>query len=319
VTDIEGKPARNVRVCAIADDFDESKPNVVIPCGLSDQQGNFLIVQHRTGRFKIHYDQVEQGYWPSRLPFFSHPTIAPPEIIVDDSGSRGPANVTLAPRNGMLVGRTVDAKTGLPLESVEFTLCHASDPRICRVSVVKTSDGKFKLPAPHVPFTLRARAEGFNDWSGLGGGDQTELSIGSGASFQLDVVLTRIPAATDRAVNEAEKQSGIYLPAPTQVSPVEGFTFDHYPRKTRLEWSTVDGADSYSLEVDYCKPDRQRKTCLQAYPLDLPGNPSMKGVAGTSYEFYFVGAQPGRWRVWAVDKEGREGFKSPWRTFVYLQ
>ena len=32
----------------------------------------------------------------------------------------------------------------------------------------------------------------------------------------------------------------------------------------------------------------------------------------------FVGAQPGRWRVWAVDKEGREGFKSPWRLFVYL-
>jgi len=36
-------------------------------------------------------------------------------------------------------------------------------------------------------------------------------------------------------------------------------------------------------------------------------------------EFSFVGAQPGRWRVWAVDKEGREGFKSPWRRYVYNQ
>jgi len=39
----------------------------------------------------------------------------------------------------------------------------------------------------------------------------------------------------------------------------------------------------------------------------------------TSYEFRFIGAQPGRWRVWGVDKEDREGFKSAWRNFVYLR
>jgi len=42
----------------------------------------------------------------------------------------------------------------------------------------------------------------------------------------------------------------------------------------------------------------------------------MSGIVGTTYEFMFIGAQPGRWRV-AMDREGREGFKSPWRVFIH--
>ena len=318
VIDNEGKPAGSVRVCAIADDFDESKPNVVIPCARSSEQGHFWIVLRRTGKFTIHYDQVEQGYMPSRFPFFRHPTTVPPEVVIDDPGSHL-IHVTMAPRNGVLLGRTVDSKTGLPLESVEFILCHASNAGVCNRTVVKGSDGRFKLPAPHVPFTLRVRADGFNEWTGLRGADSTELSIGSGASLQLDILLTRHLLATNRAINELEKQAGINLPAPTLLSPADGIVFNHYPRKTKLEWSPVDGAAFYSLEVDYCQPGRDRNACVQAKPLELPGAPSMKGVLETGYEFYFVGAQPGRWRVWAVDKEGREGFKSPWRMFVYLK
>jgi len=37
------------------------------------------------------------------------------------------------------------------------------------------------------------------------------------------------------------------------------------------------------------------------------------------YKFEFAGAQPGRWRVWAVDKAGHEGEKSPWRTFRFTK
>lgn len=51
----------------------------------------------------------------------------------------------------------------------------------------------------------------------------------------------------------------------------------------------------------------------------MTNNPPASGIVSTTYEFEFVGAQRGRWRVWALDKEGREGFKSAWRSFVYLQ
>jgi TonB family protein len=35
-----------------------------------------------------------------------------------------------------------------------------------------------------------------------------------------------------------------------------------------------------------------------------------------AYTFDFYGNQPGRWRVWASDKQGRESAKSPWRRFT---
>ena len=54
-------------------------------------------------------------------------------------------------------------------------------------------------------------------------------------------------------------------------------------------------------------------------PFRMTNNPPTSGIVNTTYDFQFVGAQSGRWRVWALDKEGREGFKSAWRVFVYLR
>ncbi len=319
VLDNSGKPACNIRVCALAGDFDETRPNVAIPCTLSGDNGMFLLVLHRTGKYKLVYDQVDQGYWPSRMPFFSQPSVSVPEVVIENTGARGPVTITLPPKNGMLAGKSIDVKTGLPVEIVEFILCHAANPEICRVAVVKSADGQFKIPAPLVPFTLRAKAAGFSDWWGLTGSDKTEVRIAAATTQQLDVFLTRLTSATDRAISDAEKQPGLHLPAPMQSSPADGVVFDHYPRNTKIEWSPVEGAASYSVEVDYCKPDRQRRACATAHPLMMTANPPMTGINATSYEFAFVGAQPGRWRVWAVDKEGRDGFKSAWRTFVYLK
>jgi len=52
------------------------------------------------------------------------------------------------------------------------------------------------------------------------------------------------------------------------------------------------------------------------------GNENMviaKGITTTEYSFYFVGAQPGRWRVWAVDQAGHAGPSSAFRTFRYTR
>ena len=42
-------------------------------------------------------------------------------------------------------------------------------------------------------------------------------------------------------------------------------------------------------------------------------------LSEATYTFNFVGAQPGCWRVWAVDEQGHEGPKSPWWEFVYTK
>jgi hypothetical protein len=134
------------------------------------------------------------------------------------------------------------------------------------------------------------------------------------------VFLKRTEAAAEKTISETEKITGVNLIAPKQLSPANDTIFDHYPRRTKLNWSPVEGAVSYSVEVDYCEGGRRiQSVCRKPQPLKLTNNPPMLGITSTTYEFDFVGAQAGRWRVWAVDKEGREGFKTPWRRFVYLQ
>ncbi len=94
--------------------------------------------------------------------------------------------------------------------------------------------------------------------------------------------------------------------APRLVSPPPETVFNHYPRTTTLVWEPVGQAASYSVEVEY-------------YDTDWRPLISEQGLVQTSFEFSFVGAQPGRWRVGVVNRQGNPGPKSEWREFRYTQ
>jgi hypothetical protein len=101
------------------------------------------------------------------------------------------------------------------------------------------------------------------------------------------------------------------LRAPTQLSPPDGSVFDHYPRTTTLKWEPVQGAVKYGWEVDYS---------WGVWCSETPGCRHSSGsVEATSHTFNFVGAQPGRWRVWGVDANGSNGLKSGWWGFRYTR
>jgi len=318
IEDNTGKPAGGVRVCAVAEDFDSPNLNRPIACSKSNPQGAFSIVVDKASTYQIIYDDAANGRWPTYLPFFRPPSGALPEVAVDDGNVSPWVTISMLPKNGLLVGRSVDTKTGLPVESVDFTMCHAGNPQVCWRTSAKSADGRFTLPAPHAPFTLRVKAAGFDDWIGPNGEQkETPITVAPDTKIELSVYLKRTAAAADKSISENEKVKGVNLPAPDQLSPENDSVFDFYPRQTVLKWSPVAGAVSYGVEVDYC--EGREKVCVNPQPLRLLNNPSASGITSETYEFRFVGAQPGRWRVWAVDKEGREGFKSPWRTFVYLR
>jgi hypothetical protein len=102
---------------------------------------------------------------------------------------------------------------------------------------------------------------------------------------------------------------------PLQLSPCDGAVFDHWPRTTKVEWTPVPGAASYTVELD-CSG------CAgPGWYSEVRGTPwtLFAGITGPSYTFEFVGAQPGRWRVKAVDQSGGESPYSPWRGFDYLR
>ncbi len=113
----------------------------------------------------------------------------------------------------------------------------------------------------------------------------------------------------------ASKLIPLRLPKPVLISPKNNAVFSHYPRTTTLRWKPVPGAKSYIVEVDCfhcCKPNKWCRDVRKVFHIK-------RGIHSTHYTFKFVGAQPGRWRVWAVDKHNRPGFVSEWRYFKYTK
>jgi hypothetical protein len=101
------------------------------------------------------------------------------------------------------------------------------------------------------------------------------------------------------------------LATPTLVSPAEGQHLFNYPRTTMLRWQQVPQATGYRVEVQYGAPDRSG---------NITWEPDLKSeVTDTKFQFDFVGSQPGRWRVTALDKTGSCAPSNPslWRTFDY--
>lgn len=101
------------------------------------------------------------------------------------------------------------------------------------------------------------------------------------------------------------------LTAPIQNSPADGTVFSTYPRMTTLQWSSVTGAASYTVEHSYCSSAGCNDWAVDYGPVT--------GLTTNSYTYEFVGAQPGRWRVWAVDANGNAGPKSGWWGFSYTR
>jgi hypothetical protein len=110
--------------------------------------------------------------------------------------------------------------------------------------------------------------------------------------------------------------------APTLIGPESGSRFDIYPRKTTVAWHSVPSADHYLLEVEVLTPVTERTLSGQIVRRGsywLPHGDGLHNalVRDTVATFFFVGAQPGRWRVRAAFADGRTTPASDWWTFVY--
>jgi hypothetical protein len=101
------------------------------------------------------------------------------------------------------------------------------------------------------------------------------------------------------------------LPAPVLVSPVNNTQFYHYPRITTVTWKPVQGATGYKIEI-------QEGLGFGAY-WSSSITDTILGPLNTAYTFRFVGAQPGRWRVSALNSDGLYYNSAPseYRTFTY--
>ena len=316
VFDELGNPAPGVRVCAHPDDYAQVRQ---VLCSYSKPGGDFAIAHLRPVGYRILTENDAAGYFP-QFPFFKYPASVIPRVVLTDTRRTATIVVSLPPKNGQLVGKAIDATTRRPVDNLKFLLCQVASPQTCWMTHAKNAEGTFRIFAAHVPFTMRVEAEGYEPWFGANGADINEsISIPSAAKVEILLTLRRTASSVHRALDETEKQAGVNLPAPEQTSPPDRAELDYFPRKTTLEWKPVDGAAFYRVEIDYCNGlVKPRTKCVDPRPHYRDKN-APRDIVGLSFEFDFVGAQPGRWRVWAVDEKGQEGFKSPWRIFFYLQ
>jgi hypothetical protein len=105
------------------------------------------------------------------------------------------------------------------------------------------------------------------------------------------------------------------LSAPVQLAPPNGSIFSSFPRTTVLVWQAVPGAASYTVEIDCFQCCERNAWCT-----DVGKSWSVRpGLTQTTYTFDWVGAQPGRWRVWTTAQDGRLGTQSGWFNFGYTQ
>ena len=112
------------------------------------------------------------------------------------------------------------------------------------------------------------------------------------------------PTPTPTSPPEPTPQST--LAAPVLISPPDGSVFSNYPRITTCKWGAVAGAAKYQFEAEFWEINQ--KLWVKRYSAKVPA---------TTYTFDFVGNQPGRWRVAAVDAGGHVGMPSGWWGFVY--
>jgi hypothetical protein len=282
-----------------------------LPAGPTDKDGRFSITVEQVGRYLLATSKMSDGY-PSTYSAFYNPSGASlPEVLVEEYQAPPAVNIQLGPKAGKLVGHILDAATNQPVKEVQISICRTEAPMQCQRHTAQEPLELFQSLVPPVPLTIMVSAAGYKDWSSneeLKG----PLQVASNATRELNISLERVSADSDGEGSSAR------LEAPQQLLPLDGVELYQYPRLTRLEWTPVAGAASYSVEIDLCHAVAPAvKECKEPTPLQHRSNPPPSGIKTTSYEFSFIGAQPGRWRVWAVDAEGRAGARSPWSTFFY--
>lgn len=114
------------------------------------------------------------------------------------------------------------------------------------------------------------------------------------------VTLKEQPFADEYALDGAPS-------VPKLIAPEDGIKMKHYPRYGDLRWAPSSGKQpvQYELKIEYSAPSSTDRVWA-SFPVvktDIP-----------YYPLIFVGSQPGRWKVRAVNDVGQSEW-SEWRTF----
>lgn len=321
--DEAGQPFSGASVCALQTHGKVTNVRDKV-CAESDAQGKFAISLANSGSYQVVAEKMSAGYMPPYFPFYKDPNAPITEVVLSGAHANASVSVTLGPKSGLITGKVIDEATDLPIPDFVVWTWQARDVNARTHQVVKGQSGRFRILAAPVPFRMRVESDGYEDWV-MGGGVLVSLAgarkgpgamlVRSGGNAEFAVYLKRKnPSPIDPAADEKR------LPAPIQLAPQDNQVFDVFPRNTKLEWNPVADAVSYAVEIESCvRPQEPSRLADDGECINPSPYEEKFGLRETTFDFFFKGAQPGRWRVWAMDKDRKRGFKSPWRRFIYLR
>jgi len=289
-------------------------------CAPSDGNGRYVLMLWEEGLYTVSAGSVPTRPDPTLLlPTDEYPAFTGKEVMLDNAHRDAHVDLQYPQRNGMLLIKAIDGTNQIPIELIMVQVCPVVEPFHCLGLFFRSDTGEYKIFVPAYPYNLSIRSPDYQEW--IPSDDQNSI-LNPGASKNLYVEMKPQFKAFAEEPNDKNKQAGPLLPAPVQLAPAANAKFAQFPRTTTLQWDKVEGAASYAVEVDYCQNSQNLNKCLQPAPQifsfdSLGKSPMPNTTVETTFTFDFIGAQPGRWRVWAVDKDGRKGLKSPWRLFIY--
>lgn len=296
VVDGDGKPMPDVRVNAAYLGLRWAGKLSAI----SGSDGSFILGVPKPESYVLTYARQDSSSISTYNRFYYVSDDFRPEVVVEEDRPAPKVTLRFPQTFGSLKTVVQDAELKRRIPTAQIKLCRLKAPNYCYTPTSKD----LSVAAPDTAFILQVSAEGYEDW---------DMPFPSG-----------VPARTSKEVainlvrTSPSRSKGTRLAAPEILSPADGTDLYMSKRITKVEWVPVVGAESYTLDIEFCDGMAPRsRGCVDPHPLQFPGWEPTSGIKTTSYEFNFIGAQPGRWRVWAVDSEGRPGSKSDWYTFFY--
>lgn len=135
-------------------------------------------------------------------------------------------------------------------------------------------------------------------------------------NYKENVLSTKI---FDTQVNNANKNYPRIPPTPKPFCPSNRILPYRYSSTSMLNWETIPGAITYTLELDYSIPSlgwcSEKDRCKYTTISKITKNWHYPIIAKESN----FSPPIGRWRVWAVDANGKESPKSAWCELRYTQ
>jgi len=159
--------------------------------------------------------------------------------------------------------------------------------------------------------------------------DPTKVGLQIGSTHEIYIAINDSYFTDNRGTHTVIVEGGDLnlsseetLPPPRLLAPDDAAVMNHYPRKTIVKWESIIGAASYTVEIQFSGGSNSGATEWYDLGEHLRYFPAAEYVPPvrintTSFSFDWIGANLGRWRVWAIDGSGREGIKSEWRRFRF--